>query len=136
MRGSTSGRIVPGPSAASRRAGGGRSGAAADRGASRSIMAAMALIATLFSGHPVRIGGAAVMVLVLAGLAWYLGSPLFVRTYTNEALPAPTSSGGTTQPTVVASATLAPASPRILSMGELGYVDSIHNGKGPVRIVD
>src|SRR5437870_1213459 len=101
-----------------------------------SIMAEMAAVTTFFSGHPVRIGGAAAAILVLAGLAWYLGSPLFVRTYTNEALPAPTTSGATTRATVVASATPAPASPRILSMGELGYVDSIHNGKGPVRIVE
>ena len=42
-------------------------------------MAAMAPVAAFFSGHPVRIGGAAATVLVLAGLAWYLGSPLFVR---------------------------------------------------------
>jgi len=99
-------------------------------------MAAMALIATLFSGHPVRIGGAAVMVLVLAGLAWYLGSPLFIRTYTNEALPAPTTSVATAQATAVATAAPTPAGPRVIVMGELGYVDSIHNGKGPVRIVD
>ena len=99
-------------------------------------MAEMAAVATFFSGHPVRIGGAAVAVLVLAGVAWYLGSPLFVRTYTNEALPAPTTSGATTQPTAAVSATSAPAGPRVLAMGELGYVDSIHNGTGPVRIVD
>src|SRR5439155_22781960 len=99
-------------------------------------MAEMAPVATFFSGHPVRIGGAAVAVLVLAGVAWYLGSPLFVRTYTNEALPAPTTSGATIQPTAAVSATSAPAGPRVLAMGELGYVDSIHNGTGPVRIVD
>jgi hypothetical protein len=28
------------------------------------------------------------------------------------------------------------AVPRVLAMGELRYVDGIHNGKGPVRIVD
>jgi hypothetical protein len=99
-------------------------------------MAEMAPVATFFSGHPVRIGGAAALLLVLAGLAWYLGSPLFVRTYTNEALPVPTSSVATAQPTAVATAASAPAGPRVLATGELGYVDSIHNGKGPVRIVE
>ncbi len=96
-------------------------------------MAAMAPVAAFFSGHPVRIGGAAATVLVLAGLAWYLGSPLFVRTYTNEAPPTTTF---VTAPQSTETVTAAPAGPRILSMGELGYVDRVHNGKGPVRIVD
>jgi electron transfer DM13 len=99
-------------------------------------MAEMAPVATFFSGHPLRIGGAAVAVLLVAGLAWYLASPLFVRTYTNEALPAPATSIATAQPTAAATAASAPAGPRVLAMGELGYVDSIHNGTGPVRIVE
>src|SRR5438309_11748297 len=96
-------------------------------------MAAMAPVAASFRGHPVRIGGAAAAILVLAGLAWYLGSPLFVRTYTNEAPPTTTF---VTAPQSTGAVTAAPTGPRILSMGELGYVDSIHNGKGSVRIVD
>jgi hypothetical protein len=94
-------------------------------------MAEMVPVATFFSGHPLRIGGAATAVLLVSGLAWYLGSPLFVRTYTNEALPAPTTAA-TAQPTAAS----APAGPRVLARGELGYVDSIHNGTGPVRIVE
>ncbi|HEV8469449.1 MAG TPA: DM13 domain-containing protein [Candidatus Limnocylindria bacterium] len=96
----------------------------------------MAAVATFFAGHPLRIGGAAVAVLLIATLGWYLGSPLFIRTYTNEALPAPTTSVATPQPTAATTVTSAPAGPRVLVMGVLGYVDSLHNGKGPVRIVD
>jgi len=99
-------------------------------------MAEMVPVATFFSGHPLRIGGAATAILLVAGLAWYLGSPLFVRTYTNEALPAPSTAAATAQPTAAATAASAPAGPRVLAMGELGYIDSIHNGTGPVRIVE
>jgi len=96
----------------------------------------MALVVTFFAGHPLRIGGAAALLLLIATLGWYLGSPLFIRTYTNEALPAPTTSVATPQPTAAATVTSTPTGPRVLVMGELGYVDAIHNGKGPVRIVD
>src|SRR5712691_13448456 len=98
-------------------------------------MGALAPVATFFAGHPIRIGGAAALLLVLAALGWYLGSPLFIRTYTNEPLPAPTTSAATSQPSA-ATVTSARTGPRVLVMGELGYVDSIHNGKGPVRIVE
>lgn len=99
-------------------------------------MAEMASVASFFRGHTVRIGGAAVAALVLASAAWYLGSPLFIRTYTNEALPAPATPLATAQPTAAATAAPSPAGPRVLATGELGYVDSLHNGKGPVRIVE
>jgi Tfp pilus assembly protein FimT len=88
--------------------------------------------------RPIRLGGALLTVVALSAVVWYLASPLFVRTYRNEALPslAPslasavvTSSGQVpTQPSAAAA--------RVLRSGELGYVDAIHNGKGPVRIVD
>ena len=72
-------------------------------------------------------------------MAWYLASPLFVRTYVNEALPSAaaaiaTATGGT-QPTAVTTAG-GRDGPRVVASGELGYVDSLHNGKGPVLIVD
>lgn len=79
--------------------------------------------------------------LVLAGLGWWLGSPLFIRTSTFEALPsaAPVSAAPTTAATAAATsaATLAAtaAGPVVIAQGELGFVDSIHNGKGPVRIL-
>ena len=28
------------------------------------------------------------------------------------------------------------AGPRVVRSGELGYVDAVHNGKGPVRIIE
>jgi hypothetical protein len=91
-----------------------------------------------FDGHPGRLGVALTAVGALFIIAWYLTSPLFVRTYVNEALPSPTAVGiatGGTQPTAVTTAG-GQAAPRVIASGELGYVDSLHNGKGPVRIVE
>jgi electron transfer DM13 len=92
-----------------------------------------------FSGHPARLAGVILTIALLSVVGWYLGSPLFVRTYTNEALPSASAVGltatGGTQPTAATTAG-SPAGSRLLATGELGYVDSIHNGKGPVRIVE
>ena len=81
-----------------------------------------------------RIAGIAGIVGCLAALAWYLGSPLFIRTSADEAfptaaMPAIAASGvpGTASPTAAVPATLA--------SGELGYVDALHNGTGRVLLV-
>jgi electron transfer DM13 len=97
-----------------------------------------ARVMSYFSGHPLRIGAAAMSLLIVTSVAWYLGSPLFIRTYRNEALPAPPISTplGSAQPTAGTGGPTAIAGPRVLAMGELNYVDAIHNGKGPVRILD
>jgi hypothetical protein len=95
----------------------------------------MSAIGRWFAGHPVRLGGALVALAALSVLIWYLGSPLFVRTYRNEALPTPPAAASG-QASPAATASPAPAEPRVLAMGQLGYVDSIHNGKGPVRLVE
>src|SRR5262245_43909885 len=83
--------------------------------------------------------------LVIVGSAWYLGSPLFIRTTVHEDLPvASAAAAATTAATAAATslatsapATVAPttAGPVILAQGQLQFVDSIHNGKGPVRLV-
>jgi electron transfer DM13 len=92
-----------------------------------------------FSGHPARLAGVILTSALVSVIGWYLGSPLFVRTYRNEALPSAAAAVGTetggTQPTAATTGG-APAGAQILASGELGYVDSIHNGKGPVRIVE
>lgn len=76
-------------------------------------------------------------IVLLSAIGWYLGSPLFIRTTANEALPTaaiPNASvGASNAPT--AGATAVPAGPVVLARGELGYVDSLHNGKGPVTVV-
>ncbi len=76
-----------------------------------------------------------VTVVLLAAVGWYLGSPLFIRTTADEALPtaAIPSAGEAGAPTT--GATTVPTGPIILSGGELGYVDPLHNGKGPVSLV-
>ena len=40
-----------------------------------------------------RAGGIAGIVACVAALAWYLGSPLFIRTTANEAFPSPAAAG-------------------------------------------
>jgi electron transfer DM13 len=93
----------------------------------------------VFDAHPGRLGVVLVGLAALIAIAWYLGSPLFVRTYIDEPLPSPTAALGTatggTQPTAVTTAD-GRETPRVVASGELGYVDSLHNGKGPVRIVE
>lgn len=72
------------------------------------------------------------------GLAWYLGSPLFIRTYADESLPplsAPVSPAPTFGTAPPSAAEPTPSSPRVLARGQLGYVDDLHNGKGEVQIV-
>lgn len=81
----------------------------------------------------------------LAGLAWWLGSPLFIRTTLDEALPtvAPAPAAATAAATAGAQATTAAqpataapaAGPVMLAQGELGFVNDTHHGKGPVRIL-
>jgi hypothetical protein len=97
-------------------------------------------VARVFDGHPGRMAGALLTVAALSVIVWYLGSPLFVRTYSNEALPSVPPAGRTAtaaaQPTALTTGSGLPVGPRILAAGELGYVDAIHNGKGPVRVVE
>src|SRR5688572_33104603 len=49
----------------------------------------MTRLRTVFAGHPYRIAAAGALALAGLALAWYLGSPLFIRTYADEALPVP-----------------------------------------------
>ena len=94
----------------------------------------------MWSGRSTAWRAAAIAaVIVLAGAGWYLGSPLFIRTTLNEALPtaAPAVTAAATQAAPTGAATAAPtvAGPVVLAQGELQFVDDIHNGKGPVRLV-
>jgi len=83
--------------------------------------------------RPVRLAASIAIVIGLVGLAWYLGSPLFIRTTVNEAFP-------TTAPSAVVASSAplpaaAPAAPVILATGTLGYVDELHHGTGVVLVV-
>ncbi len=91
---------------------------------------------------------AIVAAIVLAGAGWYLGSPLFIRTTVHEDLPIATAAAAPTPvgPMVSAGAAATPGftllsgaatavAPVILAEGQLQFVDNLHNGKGPVRIV-
>lgn len=99
-----------------------------------------------FQGHPYRSAILAVLVAAGAGAGWYLGSPLFLKSYANEALPAVTAvsapvSAATAAPAAAQPVSVAPAAvpavagPQDVARGELGFVDSLHNGKGEVRLV-
>jgi hypothetical protein len=78
--------------------------------------------------------------LLIAVIAWYLGSPLFIRTTANEAIPSPAAiasatSSASTPPLGATPATQTDPSPTVLARGELQFVDSLHNGKGPVMLL-
>jgi hypothetical protein len=100
----------------------------------------MRAIRRSLSAHPARVAGAFLTLAALSAIVWYLASPLFVRTYRNEALPsaAPSIGRSTGSPTggQIASPTHASTVARVVRSGDLGYVDTIHNGTGPVRIVE
>jgi len=84
----------------------------------------------------------------VAAVGWYLGSPLFIRTTADEALPgavaaaAATGAGAarvygdpTTAPAAGPVAAAAAAGPQTIATGELNYVDAAHNGKGAVLVL-
>ena len=93
-----------------------------------------------FSAHPVWLVGALLTFAALSAIVWYLASPLFVRTYMDEALPslAPrlNTAGAFPSTTGVLNEASPTVGPRVVRSGELRFVDAIHNGKGPVRIID
>ena len=76
--------------------------------------------------------------LLLVSIGWYLGSPLFIRTTANEALPSAAASpnaSATTQPLGATPVVNTEAPVVVLARGELQFVDSLHNGKGPVLLL-
>lgn len=87
----------------------------------------------------IRVAAIVSAILVVA-IGWYLGSPLFIRTTANEALPT-AAAAASSAPAASSAATLAPtASPAgtttsVLRRGQLQYVDALHNGKGAVLVL-
>ena len=84
--------------------------------------------------------GMVAAVLAAAAVGWWLGSPLFIRTTLNEDLPTvtarPAGTGAVATAGATAAQTAAPqAGPIVLMEGELQFVDNLHNGRGPVRIL-
>jgi hypothetical protein len=85
--------------------------------------------------------GAIVAVILVAAIGWYLGSPLFIRTTANEALPTAAATAASTSAASTATSaagTPAPAATAVTSVlrrGQLQYVDALHNGKGAVLII-
>src|SRR2546428_770272 len=79
---------------------------------------------------------AVVSVVLIAAIGWYLGAPLFIRTSADEAIPTVSAT-----PTAATAATLPPlgatppsqtdSGPTLIARGELQFVDSLPNGKGP-----
>ena len=88
--------------------------------------------------------GIAGILLCIGALAWYLGSPLFLRTTVNEPFPAPAaaaavapagSPGAPGAPSTTSAPATTPSGPITIGRGELGYVDAIHNGTGSVLLI-
>lgn len=101
----------------------------------------IARLTRVFAGHPYRIAAAGALGLAGLALAWYLGSPLFLTTYADEALPAartPAPTFGTAVPSAsdpMPSTAAGAQVPVVLVRGELGFIDNLHNGKGLVQVV-
>ena len=102
----------------------------------------MTRLRAFFAGHPDRIAAAGALALAGLALAWYLGSPLFIRTFADEALPVPRTPAptfGTAPPSasepMPSNAGPAPA-PLVRARGQLGFVDTLHNGTGEVQVVE
>ena len=73
---------------------------------------------------------------LIAATAWVLGSPLFIRTTADEAIPTATAATaaplGATPVTLTAAPSVGAPTTSISHRGQLQYVDSLHNGKGTV----
>jgi electron transfer DM13 len=89
-------------------------------------------------------GAAIVAGIVLVIVGWYLGSPLFIRTSANEATPSAASqvtpSPSMNEPFPRETLGSIGPTPRVVATidvarGELQFVDSLHNGKGPVILL-
>lgn len=103
----------------------------------------MRVLRGFFAGHPYRVAAAGALAIAGLALAWYLGSPLFIRTYADEALPVPRTPAPTfgtappnatePMPTIAAGTSSATA---VRARGQLGFVDSLHNGTGEVQVVE
>ena len=94
-----------------------------------------ALVAT-----PARTVAAGTVVIIIAALAWYLGSPLFIRTTVNEAFPTSAPAAAIAAPATATGAITAAlpspaASPRTIASGTLGYVDGLHHGTGSTLLI-
>ena len=72
---------------------------------------------------------AIVAALALAATAWYLGSPLFIRTTVNEPLPSGAATGASPAASAAATRTTRAT---VQFRGRLQYVDALHNGTGTV----
>ncbi len=83
------------------------------------------------------VGGSVVLAAALgiAAVAWYLGSPLFIRTTTDEAFPTAAATAIVVSTGGAAATQAAVASPLTIATGSLGYVDALHNGTGTVLLV-
>jgi len=81
----------------------------------------------------IAIAGIAICVVAAA---WYLGSPLFIRTTLDEPAPSAAAARSTALPSATSGVTVAAtaAAPTTVT-GELGYVDALHNGTGRVLMV-
>ena len=94
-----------------------------------------ALVAT-----PARTVAVGTVVIVIAAAAWYLGSPLFIRTTVNEAFPTSAPTAAVAAPATATGAVTAvlpspAASPRTIASGTLGYVDGLHHGTGSTLLI-
>ncbi|MEO5704966.1 MAG: DM13 domain-containing protein [Candidatus Limnocylindrales bacterium] len=87
--------------------------------------------------HPARTALAAVVVLAI-GLptAWYLGSPLFIRTSLVEPAPGPTTAAATSTPSTPGGTAVPGGSVGLSRTGQFTGADEFHFGSGTARLVE
>ncbi|HSL98487.1 MAG TPA: DM13 domain-containing protein [Candidatus Deferrimicrobiaceae bacterium] len=93
--------------------------------------------------HPGRTGAVLVVALVVGGpVAWYLGSPLFIRTVLEEPAPSVAAgSGPTAAPPTAAPATMTPSEapsgrPSDARSGQFQGADEFHFGSGTALLIE
>lgn len=86
---------------------------------------------------PLRLAGAIAILVCVAALAWYLGSPLFLRTSADEAFPTTRPRPSVPAPTGFGDVAVIPQPPppETVAQGALGRVDALHNGTGAVLLI-
>jgi hypothetical protein len=94
------------------------------------------VLATLRRTRSVQ-AAAALAVIAASAFGWWTISPLFLTKTLNEDLPVrATATAAPTAAAATNTASVAPAGPKVLSMGQLQRVDDLHRGTGPVSLIE
>lgn len=92
----------------------------------------MSRVAQNIRQNPLLLGAVIIVVAVGLGVAWWLGSPLFINNTVNESFPV--SNSEATEQTTANSQLAADSAPVTLATGHFRDADSFHKGSGNAGI--